>query len=83
MAEQVAVAARERGWYILVSDPLLMTPKTNTPGGAAVKGAGGVGAVKSNGVVINRHESRGCGTNLVRMFGHTRQAPRRHCCSQT
>jgi uncharacterized membrane protein len=44
-------AARERGWDILVSDPLLVTPKTKTPGGAAVKGAGEGVAAKSNGVV--------------------------------
>ena len=46
-------AARERGWYILVSDPLLVIPKTKTPGGAAVKGAGEGVAVKSNGVVVD------------------------------
>ena len=44
-------AARERGWDLLVSDPLLVTPKTKTPGGAAVKGASEGVAVKSNGVV--------------------------------
>ena len=50
---RLLAAARERGWDILVSDPLLVTPKTKTPGGAAVKGAGEGVAVKSNGVVVD------------------------------
>ncbi len=66
---RLLAAARERGWYILVSDPLLVIPKTKTPGGAAVKGAGE--EVKSNGVVVDGCEQPkllscelNCGTKL-------------------
>ena len=51
----VEVAARKRWWRAMV-EVNLVTPKTKTPGGAAVKGAGEGVAVKSSGVVVDGYE---------------------------
>ena len=51
----VEVAARKRCLRAMV-EVNLVTPKTKTPGGAAVKGAGEGVAVKLNGVVVDGYE---------------------------